>query len=392
MKIIQVENHPRHGGGASNLFKMTVDLLERKGHCAIKLERKSSDINAGLYGKWKAFASGIYSLSTKIAMERMLELERPDIIHVHDLYPQLVWILPACREAGVPVVMTCHNYRMTCPALFHFHSGAVCEKCLSGREYWCIRNNCRGNFLESTAFALHNVVARKLRLFTDNVTMFIAITDFARDRLRCIGLPTERIAILPNMVNLPGSPVGTSYGGYVSYVGRFSPEKGIEILLAAAKIIGTIPIRLAGDVSTMPELRRQTAENVRFVGHLDGNQLYEFYRTSKIVVLPSTWFEVCPLTALEAMGHGLPVIASRIGSLQHIVEEGVTGLLFDPGDPVDLARKIKMLWDNDDLCGQMGQIARKKAINEYSEESYYTKLMAIYKKAIQIKQTQQMVR
>jgi glycosyltransferase involved in cell wall biosynthesis len=388
MKIVQVQNHPRYGGGASNLFNTTVDLLERKGLRVIKLDRRSSDLAIGLRGKVHAFSSGIYSPSAKMAMRRIIEKERPDIIHVHDLYPLLVWILPECGKAGVPVVMTCHNYRLTCPTLFHFHHGTVCEKCCGvGRELWCIRNNCRRNVLESVAFALHNALARKYRLFIDNVTVFIAITRFAGSQLEFAGVSPKKIVILPNMVDLADEPTDSSRGAYVSYVGRFSAEKGIEVLLSAAKINPAIPVKLAGDYSAMPELRQLASANTQFVGHLNKDQLYEFFRGSRFIVVPSTWFEVCPLTVLEAMGHGLPVIASRIGSLKEIVEEGVTGLLFEPGNAEDLARKINTLWENSDLCREMGKRARLKTMSENSDQVYYARLMAIYKTAIQMKQS-----
>ena len=385
MKIIQVENHPRAGGGASNLFHMTADLLERKGQRVISFERRSLDLGTSLRGKWEAFTSGLYSPSTKHRFMQMVEIERPDIVHVHDLYPLLVSILPACRETGVPVVMTVHNYRLTCPTLFHFHKGKVCEKCLGGREYWCILRNCREDLFESTAFALHNIVARRYRLFIDNVTVFIAITEFVKTQLQRAGLPPDRIEILPNMTNLPESPVDTSLGTHASYVGRFSSEKGIDVLLAAAKISPSVTVSLAGDYSGMPDLHRCLPPNAQLVGHLNEMQLHQFYHGSRFIVVPSNWFEVCPLTVLEAMGHGLPVIASRIGSLKGMVEDGVTGLLFEPGNAEDLASKIKLLWKDDDLRSKMGHAARNKALNTYNMDAYYVKLMNIYNRAIQMK-------
>jgi glycosyltransferase involved in cell wall biosynthesis len=336
-------------------------------------------------GKWEAFISGIYSPSAKRSFMRTIERERPDIIHVHDLYPLLVWILPACREAGVPVVMTVHNYRLTCPTLFHFHKGKVCEKCCGGREYWCILRNCRGDLFESTAFALHNVVARRRRLFVENITIFIAITEFARTRLEKAGLPPDRIEILPNMTNLPDSPVDTSGGTHASYVGRFSSEKGLEVLLAAARISPSVAVSLAGDYSGMPELPHCLPPNARLVGHLNETQLHRFYHDSRFMVVPSKWFEVCPLTVLEAMGHGLPVIASRIGSLEGMVEEGVTGLLFEPNNSRELAGKMCLLWEDDELRRKLGQASREKAMSTYSADAYYMKLMNIYKRAVQMR-------
>ena len=385
MKVVQVQNHPRHGGGASNLFNMSADLLETNGSRVIKLERRSSDLGTCLRGKLTAFTSGIYSLSARLAIRRIIESQRPDIVHVHDLYPLLAGILPECRKAGVPVVMTCHNYRLTCPSLLHFHDGTVCEKCCGGREYWCIRNNCRGDLFESAAFAIQNLFARKSGLFTKNVTLFIALTEFVRDRLQGAGVSPEKIMLLPNRVNIGDSPGQASRGHHVSYVGRFSAEKGIEVLLVAAENNPAIPVKLAGDHCSMPGVTRLAPKNTEFVGHLNKIQLHDFYWNSRFVVVPSRWFEVHPLVVLEAMGHGLPVIAARIGSLKEIIEEGVTGLLFEPCDPEDLSRKIKMLWENNDLCDRMGRNARQKAINDGNQEAYYKRLISIYEKAVKAK-------
>lgn len=385
MKIVQVQNHPRHGGGADTLVSNMIDLLRTKGECVIPLARRSRDLGDGLRGKFHAFAAGMYSRLAYKAMEELIQKEKPDVVHVHDLYPLLVWVLQACGDADVPVVMTCHNYRFACPMMFHLKNGKVCEKCLNGHEHWCILNNCRNNIFESIAFALHNVVARKSRLFLDNVTLFIALTEFSKTRLEKAGVPESKLEVLPNVVSMPTSGVDSSTGLYATYVGRFSAEKGIDILLSAAALNPNIPVRLAGDYSTLPQLLSTATENVKFVGQLNREHLIDFYRRSRFVVVPSKWFEVCPMVVIEAKSYGLPVIASRIGSLKEMIDESVTGLLFEPGNAEDLAGKMKMLWENSDLCSRMGRMAREKAMSEYNGDGYYSKLMALYRKAIQMK-------
>jgi glycosyltransferase involved in cell wall biosynthesis len=387
MKIVQVQNHPRHGGGADTLVSNTIDLLRSKGECVVPLVRRSRDLGSGLRGKFHAFAAGLYSHSAYKAMEHLIQKEKPDIVHVHDLYPLLVWVLKACGDAEVPVVMTCHNYRFTCPMMFHLNKGKVCERCVNGHEHWCILNNCRNSIFESTAFALHNIVARKSRLFLDNVTLFIALTEFSKTRLRKAGVPESKLEVLPNVVNMPTSGADSSGGLYATYVGRFSAEKGIDILLSAAALNPNIPVRLAGDYSTLPQLLSTATENVKFVGQLDREQLIDFYRRSRFVVVPSKWYEVCPMVVIEAKSYGLPVIASRIGSLKEMIDESVTGLFFEPGNAEDLAGKMKMLWENSDLCNRMGRMARVKAMHECDADAYYRKLIAIYEKAIKVQRS-----
>jgi glycosyltransferase involved in cell wall biosynthesis len=366
------------------MFDMTVNLLKTKGHTVIPLALRSGDIT-GIRGKLHAFTSGLYSYSAYSTMANLIKKEKPDIVHVHDLYPLLVWVLPACRKAGIPVVMSVHNYRLTCPTLFHLHEAEICEKCWGGREYQCILKNCRKNVWESTAYAMHNFVARKFRLFLNNINLYLALTEFQKNYLAKAGFPNKKLRVLPNMVDLPKSATDTSRGKYVAYAGRFSAEKGIEVLLAAAELNPKVPIYLAGDHLAMPHLIRGASKNVYFMGHLTKEKMQEFYRESRFLVVPSTWFEVCPLAILEAMGHGLPIIASRIGSMQEIVEDGQTGLLFEKGNSEDLSRKIDLLWKDHDLCHKMSRACREKAIQAYSQEVHYTQLIALYNEAIQIK-------
>jgi glycosyltransferase involved in cell wall biosynthesis len=287
--------------------------------------------------------------------------------------------------------MTCHNYRLTCPALSHLRHGEVCEKCVDGHEHWCALKNCRDNVFESVAYSLHNVVARRSGLFMNNVTLFIALTEFSRSRLQAAGVPAEKLVVLPNMFpsNMIPSYSGPQSvnGSYAAFVGRFSAQKGIDVLFSAAVHSPGVPVWVAGDSSTMPQLREMAPKNVKLVGQLNPRQLARFYENSRFLVLPSKGLEGCPMVIIEAMSYGLPVIASRIGALREMVDEGVTGMLFESGNPEDLASKMRMLWENSALCRQMGHMAREKAMREYNGEAHYRKLIALYEKAIQMKRS-----
>jgi glycosyltransferase involved in cell wall biosynthesis len=359
-------------------------MLARKGHKVLTFQRNSHDIK-GLWGKMCAFTEGIYSRSARKELSAILASENPDIVHVHNLYPLISpSVLVACREFGVPVVMRCPNYRLICPVGVFFDGARICERCSHSREYWCVLKNCRGNVFESVAYALRNVVARKRRFFQDNVTLYLPPSEFVRTRLVDAGFPRERIIVVPNMVSLPDFGVGVSSGEYVAYVGRISPEKGIETLLAAAEQAG-LPLRLAGDYFAMPEAVEAAPLNAQFIGQLNQDQLVGFHQNARFCVVPSICFDVSPHVVAEAMSYGLAVIASRIGGLPEIVEDGVTGFLFEPGNAQELAEKMKLLWENPELCRKMGKAGREKAIREYSEDVYYDRLIAVYRKAIQLK-------
>jgi glycosyltransferase involved in cell wall biosynthesis len=184
--------------------------------------------------------------------------------------------------------------------------------------------------------------------------------------------------------SVPESGINATSGSYVAYVGRFSIEKGINTLLDSARQT-ELPIRFAGDYSAMHGLVRSAPKNAKFLGRMDRYQLAEFYQKARFLVAPSICYETFGLTVAEAMMNGLPVIASRIGALPELVEDGRTGFLVEPGNSWELANKMKELWDNEEMCRQMGRAGRRKALLYYSQEGYYSRLMDTYEKAGQIK-------
>jgi len=383
MKIVQIHNHYRFVGGEDIVFDAINRILKEKGHKVIGFERNSKDVQ-GLWGKTRAFMEGIYSRSAKKMLTRILTSECPDVVHVHNIYPIISpSVFVACRELGMPVVMRCPDYRLTCPTSWHFNQDGLCERCTDGREYWCILKNCRRNIPESVAYSVRTAVARKFRFFMDNVSVLVPPSEFVKNRLVDAGFRGERILVVPNMSSLPYSVVDASGGEYVAYVGRISPEKGIDTLLTSTRRVG-LPLRIAGDYLAMPEVVKRAPANAKFIGHMIRDQLVGFYRNARFLVVPSICFEAFGIIVVEAMSQGLPVIASRMGGLPEIVEDGETGLLFEAGNSEDLAYKMKLLWENPTLCRQMGQAGREKVIREYGEDVYYNRLMAVYEKAISI--------
>jgi len=385
MRIIKILNRRRIPGGEDYVFDKVAKLLKQKDEYVYLWIRSNSELGSGLLGKMKAFIMGIYSPAAGREMNRIIDLECPDVVHAHNILPMFSpSVLVACRRKRVPVVLHCHSYLLTCPTTFHFKDGKICERCLGGREYWCVIKNCRNNIFESIGYALRNIIARKMRFFSNNVTLFVALNEFARGRLVNSGFREDRVVVLPNMVYIPAAGIDAGNGEYVGYSGRLSHEKGVDTLLGAARKFPFLSVRIAGDGPLYSELKRGSPENVSFVGWLDAGQLNEFYRKARFVVVPSKWFEVCPIVILEAMANGLPVIASKIGGLPEIVENGVTGFLFEPGNAKDLADKMKLLWEDINLCRRMGEAARERAMREYRDEVYYKRLTNIYKKAISI--------
>lgn len=381
MKVCIVHNAYGAFSGEEQFVEKQTQILQRNGHEVIPFRRSSEEIWRMRLGRLRAFCSGIYSLKSRATMRRLLLETRPDLVHIHNLYPLISpSVLGVCGRMGIPVVMTVHNYRLICPTGLFLVRGEVCTRCKGGREFWCALRNCTGGWAKSAGYAVRNFVARAWKLYRRHVVRYTVLTDFQRRQLVQEGFPDDRIDVVPNMVDFSETPASPVVGSYVGYVGRISPEKGIATLLEAARSCADIGFKAAGACHGAADLMGRRPRNFDFLGHLAGGQLASFYADSRIVVLCSVWHEGFPTTILEAMAAGRPVICSRIGGLPEIVDEGETGLLFQPGDAEDLARKIRYLWDHPDLCRQMGQAGREKVLREYSLQRYYDRLMAAYEK------------
>src|SRR3990170_59782 len=354
MKVLQIHNKYRFRGGEEAVVEWTTELLRSKGVDVRMVTRESVGLDNNFITKFRAFASSIYSLSAYSFIEQLIRKDRPDVVHVHNLYPLFSpSVLSACRHAGIPVVMTCHNYRLLCPIGVAFRNGGICDAFCHHHEYRCVINNCRGNLLESGAYAIRSAIASRFKFFEKNVTIFIALTQIAKDYIAKGGIPKERIVVLPNSIPTNHfQSTEADRGEYIAYAGRISAEKGIGVLLQAASITG-LPLRIAGDSSSAKGLISSAPPNVKFVGFLSKEKLSEFYNSASFLVLPSICHETCGLVLLEAMQASLAIIASRIGGITEIVDDGVTGLFFEPGNANDLASKMKQLCNDPELCRRM---------------------------------------
>lgn len=385
MKMLQLYNQYRSlRSGEERVVFDVMELMEKKGVDAKLLMKSSRGIEDRLSLKIGAFVRGIYNTSAYHEMTELLREVRPDLVHVNNLYPVFSpSVLVACRRQGIPIVMTIQNYALTCPTAHHLCRSIICEQCLGGREYYCVLRNCRENIFESLAYSIRSAVARKMRFFQDNVTLYIVPTQFTKRRLIEAGFQEDRIILLRNMVIARDGPTDASKGRYVAFAGRMSAEKGVDTLLSAAKRLPEIPIQLAGEGPMLARLRKEAPPTANFLGLLEGEAMAAFYRGTRFLVVPSRWFEMCPLVISQAFAHGLPVIASRIGGLGELVDDGVTGFLFEPGNAEDLANKIQLLWNKPALCREMGKLAYTRTIQELGEDVYFGRLMAVYEKAIE---------
>lgn len=350
MKILLVHNeYGKYSGEEAVVDKMAV-MLAAQGHDVAQLRRTTAGARESLAGKIHGFAAGVWCPSGVRAMRDALRRERPDIVNVHNLFP---FISPAalreCRKAGVPVVMTIHNFRLMCPTGLFMRDGRPCEQCLQkGNEWGCVRHNCEHSMLKSIGYAARNAVARLRLHYADCVDCFACITDFQRQKLIEAGFPADRIVVIPNSVD-SAPDIAPTAGSYVAYSGRISREKGVDMIIEAASRNPDIPFRLAGAVRDA-DLVAQLPGNVSLAGYLTGPALEAFYRDARFFVMASRWYEGFPMTILEAARFAKPIIGPDHGGFTEIIGRGTdaAGILTMPNDTDSLASAIRRLWDSPD--------------------------------------------
>jgi glycosyltransferase involved in cell wall biosynthesis len=386
LRILLVHNRYQQPGGEDAVFRSEGALLRSQGHEVVEFVENNAWLNR--VNPLEAAVNTIWSCKTWRRIRALMQESKSDVAHFHNTFPI---VSPAayyaCEEAGVPVVQTLHNYRLLCPNAVFFRYGYVCEDCLGKLVPWPgVLHRCyRGSRAATGAVATMLVVHRLLRTWQQKVDVFIALTEFARQKFIQGGLPADRIVVKPNFVH-PDPGLGTHEGGYALFAGRLSPEKGVRTLLAAWERLGVgIPLKIVGD----GPLARQVAETanrnprVEWLGSQPLERVYSLMGGAAVILVPSLWYEGFPRVIVEAYAKGTPVIASDLGALAELVEDGRTGLRFRPGNPEDLAAKVEWAWTHPRQLAEMGQEARREYELKYTAERNYEQLMEIYRLAIE---------
>jgi len=389
VKIILVHNYYQQPGGEDVVFQQERDLLTRAGHDVVVYCRSNKEI--GSYSGIERLVlvrKTIWADDTRREFAKLLGAERPDLVHIHNTFVMISpSIYAACREANVPVVQTLHNYRLLCPAATFFRSGHICEECMEHTLWRSVRYGCyRDSYPATAAVALMLAIHRNRHTWIRDVTCYIALTNFARTKFLNGGLPAQQVHVKPNFV-YPDPRLRTDDAKYVLFAGRLSPEKRVSTLLRAwAHFRYQIPLVIVGGGTQLNELKRQAAQlnltTVHFWGLLSHDQTLAAIRGARALIFSSEWYETFGLTIVEAFACGVPVICSRLGAMEEIVEHGRTGLCFGAGNEEDLAEKVDWAWNHPELMRSMGIEARREYENKYTAEKNYPLLMDIYQRAM----------
>ncbi|MDT4289243.1 glycosyltransferase [Methylomonas sp. MO1] len=382
MKILLVHNRYQQAGGEDNVVAAEAKLLAEHGQEVELWSVDNKDLPAGLKGKINTAITTTYSAASLAIAQDYLRTFKPAVVHVHNFFPQISpSIYDACMAQGVPVVQTLHNYRLICPGAMLMRDGKICEQCIAGSPFQAVRYGCyRGSKLGSLVVAHMVATHRKQGTWSTKVNRFIALTDFAKSKFIQAGFPLEKIAVKPNFLHDPYAGINRlarTNPAFGLFVGRISEEKGIKTLLSAwSGLAGHSVLKVAGSGPLEDLLQDET--NIKALGRQNASDISQLMQQAAFLVLPSEWYEGFPLVLVEALAHGLPILASRLGSMADIIEDGKTGLFFTPGDANDLAEKAQWLLEHPEQVEELGENARRVFLEKYSSEQNYAELMAIY--------------
>lgn len=384
MKILLVHNSYQQPGGEDVVFNQERELLESAGHQILTYCRSNHEI--GNYTGLKRLPLAVHMVwarDTRREIASLLHRQKPDLVHIHNTFLMASpSIYSACKEARTPVVQTLHNYRLFCPAANFFRSGQVCEECVERNLWRSVHHACyRESRAQTASVAFMLEVHRLLRTGSTLVDAFVPLTEFARRKFIACGMPAEKTVTKPNFVHPDPGP-RQSADNYALFIGRLSEEKGPETLLRAwSRLSVRPPLRIIGDGPLRSRLEAGTngrARDICFEGQLGRSQVLAALKSGRFLVFPSGLYESFPMVIVEAFACGIPVIASRLGAAQEIVEDGRTGLHFTPGDPDDLAAKVAWAWTHPEEMAAMGRAARAEYEAKYTSGRNYQMLMEIY--------------
>lgn len=385
MRILFVHNSysDKTPSGEEHASRELASLLEEHGHDVAWYRRSSDEIRTGL-GPLKSFFTGIYNPASAMALAKVLDEFRPDVVQVQNLYPLLSSsIFKPIKKRGIPVVMRCPNYRLFCPAgLCLKPNGEVCEQCFGGKEWNCVKNNCEQSFFKSVGYALRNWYSRFSHNIANGVDVFIVQSEFQKQKFITQGVPAEKLIILPGICPEIKDKDLSQIGEYVTFVGRVSAEKGIYEFIEAAKKNSNIPFKVAGMLDKNFVKPADCPENLEFVGFLKGDALNDFYLKSRIIVVPSKWYEGFPNVITRGMLLKRPVITTNIGAMPSIIDHEVHGLLVRPGSVDGLSVAIARLYADESCCKAYGEAGYDKAVRLYSREAVYETLINTYSKLV----------
>ncbi|SIT85016.1 glycosyltransferase family 4 protein [Pontibacter indicus] len=389
MRILIIHNYYKQAGGEDTVFHAEAALLEQHGHQVEKLSFSNKEVNS-LSEKLKAALGVVYNPGSAKLVEDRIKSFQPDVIHVHNFFPLLSpSVFYVANRLQVPIVVTLHNYRLVCPSALLYYNGKVqLENLHKVFPLSAIRQKIyRDSAIQTASVVLTTGMHKLLGTWRSKVDKFIALTPGAADLFHnsSLKLRPGQVAVKPNFTQ----DIGISRverEEYFLYVGRLTAEKGIETLLKAHEL-NPFPLKVAGDgpLRERVEEYAKTHASIKYLGFQNREQVLELLKQARALIFSSEWLETFGMTIIEAFSAGTPVIAANIGGAAQLVEDGVNGLHYTPGNAEELAERVHTLIQYPRMIRQLGTAARQSYEVRYTPEVNYQMLISIYKDAIRSK-------
>lgn len=399
MKILLAHKFFRKTGGAEVFYFETGRVLAKEGH---EVAYFSSAHPENISSEWSDYFVDppsydspstlkklgsirhiIYSSAARDAFSKLIDDFKPDIVHAFGIYTHLTpSIFEAAKDAGIPVVMSCNDYKHICPNYKLYAKGELCEACKGGKYYNAVlKKCCKNSLIYSVASSVEAYVHKLKHVNEELVQRYLFASEFMLSKTKEFWQDKDvQYGILRNPFDaLQYEPIFR--GDYVLYFGRIVEEKGVDRLVSATSRT-SIPIKIVGDGPAFDRIRHKAAElgasNIDFLGPVWGEELDQLLYGARFVVVPSLWHENFPYVIFQAFAAGKPVLGSLRGGIPELIGDD-RGLLFDPDNIEELTSCIERLWGDLEACARMGEIAREYVLSEYNDDIFYQSLMDNYK-------------
>lgn len=403
MNVLMVNKFFHYKGGSETVFFSEMDMLEKLGNKVVPFAMKS-ELNGpsiydnyfveevdytkpGFFNKIICASKIIYSFDARKKILQLLKSEEITVSHFHIFQHQISpSVFGPLKDRNIPIILSLHDLKPICPNYKYYVNGNTCEACSGGEFINCFRKKCTkgssfGSLVNTVEMYFHRMMG-----YYENVDRYIAVSKFYKRKMIEAGFEEEKISYLPNYIDTEDFYSDGKDNRYVLYFGRLSEEKGVATLIKSAEInkdithyiVGTGPL----DEGLRYEVQNKSLTNIKFLGFKTGNELKRLLSECTCVVVPSEWYENCPMTILEAFASSKPVIGSNIGGIPELIENGIDGYTFEPGDEMDLADKVRTLWNEPSLCLEMGLKGLEKVKNNFNAEMHSRGLINIYNEVL----------
>ncbi|MEA2737176.1 MAG: hypothetical protein QOH05_483 [Acetobacteraceae bacterium] len=378
MRVLLVHNFYQIAGGEDSMFRAEQAVLKQHG-IDVSLFTVTNDSIKGPVSQVMAGLQVIYNPLARRALARKLAELAPDVVHVHNFFPQLSpAIFDACRDARIPSVLTLHNFRILCPTAFLGADDSDRERSLRQSCWWTVPRKVYRNSAAATLAVAGMVEFHKWAgTWLHKVDQFIALTDWAKQIFTQGGLPAGRISVKPNWVTRPAPLSADNEQKGALFVGRLDEQKGVRVLLQAWQGLD-YPLTIIGDGPLADLVKQSASPQITFLGRQPRERVQQEMQRARFLVLPSVGYEMFPLTVLEAFANHLPVLCSDLPSLGGLIEHGVTGLKFPPNDAAALSDRVRQAVAEPAMLHSMGRRAERLYDTCYTPEANVRQLMEIY--------------